>query len=54
MIDLVDAGDALGEDRLARAVVPDERGDLSGREVEVDVIQRLDRAKVLLYSAELE
>jgi hypothetical protein len=54
MIDLVNAGDALGEDRLARAVVPHERGDLSSRQIEVDVVQRLDRTKVLLDAAELE
>ena len=41
----VDAGDALDERRLAGAVVADEGHDLAGRDVEVDLVERLHRAE---------
>ena len=44
---LVDAGDALDQRALARAVVPDQGGDLPGRDVQVDAGQRLHRAEAL-------
>ena len=43
----VDAGDALDQHRLAGAVVADERGDLPGGDVEVDVRERLHGAEAL-------
>src|ERR1700722_3398755 len=43
----VDAGHAFDQRGLARAVVAEQRGDLSGRDVEVDAVQRLDRPEVL-------
>ena len=48
VVGLVDAGNALGQHRLAGAVVAAQRGDLAGREVEVDVVQGLDGAEVLV------
>ena len=44
---LVDAGEDLDQRRLAGAVVADQRHDLAGVDVEVDVGQRRDRAEVL-------
>ena len=46
-VDRVDAGDALDQRRLAGAVVADERHDLAGGDVEVHLVQRLDRAEGL-------
>ena len=48
VVDLMDAGDAAGEHRLAGAVVTAEPGDLSGGEVEVHLVERLDRTEVLV------
>ena len=48
VVGLVDAGDALGQHGLAGAVVAAQRGDLAGREVEVDVVQGLDGPEVLV------
>ena len=50
----VDPGDALDERRLAGAVVTDERHDLAGAHLEVDVGQRLHRAERLREVADLE
>ena len=50
----VDAGDALDERRLAGAVVTDERHDLAGAHLEVDVGQRLHRPERLRKVADLE
>ena len=50
----VDAGDALDERRLARAVVADEGHHLAGAHLEVDVGQRLDGAEALRQPADLE
>ena len=50
----VDAGDALDERRLAGTVVADERHDLAGPHLEVDVGQRLHRAERLREVADLE
>ena len=44
----VDPGDALDQHRLARAVVAGQRGHLAGRDVEIDVDERLHRAEVLV------
>ena len=44
---LPDPRDGLDQGRLARPVVPDQRGDLAGRDVEADVSERLHRAEVL-------
>ena len=46
-VDRVDPGDALDERRLAGAVVADERHDLARRDVEVDLVERLDGAEAL-------
>src|SRR2546421_12814022 len=54
VVDLVDAGDTFGQDRLAGAVVPAQGGHLPVRDVEVDVVQRLDRAEVLVQASDLE
>ena len=54
VVDLVDPGDALRQDRLAGPVVPHQRGSLSGRQVEVDVIEGLDRTEVLLDAPQRE
>src|SRR5207244_2342367 len=54
VVDLVDPGDALRQDRLAGPVVPHQRGRLSGRQVEVDVIEGLDRTEVLLDAPQRE
>ena len=50
----VDAGDALDERRLAGAVVADERHDLAGPHLEVDIGQRLHGAERLREVADLE
>jgi hypothetical protein len=54
LVRLVDAGDAFDEHRLARAVVTAQRSDLPGRNVEVDVVQRLHRAEVLVHAPYFE
>src|SRR5256885_1000186 len=51
---LVDARDALGEHRLTGAVVSAQCGHLPGRDVEVDVVQGLDRTEVLVQLPNLE
>src|SRR5438445_5300959 len=51
---LVDARDALGEHRLAGAVVPAQGGHLAGRDVQVDVVQRLDRTEMLVQLPNLQ
>jgi len=48
LVGVVDPGDAFGEHRLAGAVVTAERGHLTGRKLEVDVVQRLDGAEMLV------
>ncbi len=48
----VDPGDALDQHRLPGAVVAGERGDLPGRNVEVDADERLHRPEVLVDPAE--
>jgi hypothetical protein len=50
----VDAGHALDQGRFARAVVTDERHDLSLAHLEVDVGERLYRPERLRDAAELE
>ena len=50
-VDRVDARHALDQRRLARAVVADERGDLTGPHREVDPVQHLHRAEVLVHPA---
>jgi hypothetical protein len=54
MIDRVDAGDALRQDRLPRTVVPGESGDLSRVEVQVHVGESLHGAEVLVDAAHFE
>ena len=54
VVDRVDAGDALDQGRLARAVVPDEGHHLAGGDVEVDLVQGLDRAEALRDPAQLQ
>ena len=54
MVDLIDPGDALGENGFAGAIVPTERGHLAGIKVQVHVGQCLHRAKVLADAAGLE
>src|SRR5215472_1906009 len=54
VVGLVDARDALGEDRLAGAVVPAETRHLARRQVQVDGGQRLHRAEVLVQAAHPE
>src|SRR5439155_26418743 len=50
----VDAGHALDQGRLARAVVADECHDLSVAHLEVDIGERLHRPERLRDTAELE
>ena len=50
----MDAGDALDERRLAGAVVADERHDLAGAHLEVDVRQGLHGPERLREVADLE
>src|SRR5690606_14022805 len=50
----LDAGEALDEGRLARAVVADERGDLAGEGLEVDALEHVDRAEALDDVGELD
>ena len=51
---LMHAGQDLDERRFARAVVADERDDLAGMNVEIDVGQRRDRAEMLGDAAQAE
>ena len=53
-VDAVDAGDALHERRLTGAVVADQRGDLARIDVEVDVVEDVDRAETLVELTDLE
>src|SRR5206468_368463 len=53
-VDRVDAGDALDERRLARAVVADERGDLARVDGEVDVVQHVDGSEALVDARHLQ
>ena len=48
------AGENLDQRRFAGAVVADQRDDFAGVDVEVDVGQRRDRAKVLGDAAQAE
>ena len=50
----VDAADQLDERRLAGAVVADQRDDLAGVDVELDVGQRLDRPEAFADPTQLE
>jgi hypothetical protein len=54
VVRLIDAGDAFGEDRLAGAVVSRKGGDLARGKVEVDCVQGLHGAEVLLEASHLE
>ena len=54
LVDRVDPGDALDQRRLPGAVVADERHHLAGGDVEVDLVERLNRAEALGDSAQLE
>jgi hypothetical protein len=47
-VDEVRATDALDESGLARAVVTDERGDLTDAGVEIDVAKDVDAAETLV------
>jgi hypothetical protein len=53
-VDGMDPGDALDERRLARAVVADQGHDLARRDVEVDLVESLDRAEGLRDPAKLQ
>ena len=46
-----DAGYGLHEGRLAGAVVADQRQDLAGREIEVDIVDRDEAAEALDHAA---
>jgi len=50
----VDPRDALDEHRLACAVVAHERGDLSGRDLEIDVHERVHGAEALADVAQVK
>jgi hypothetical protein len=54
MIDLIDPGDAFGEDRFAGPVVSSQRGYLPGVEVQVDLRERLHGTKVLVDPSSFE
>src|SRR5207245_4755058 len=54
VVDLVDACDAFGQDRLTGAVISAEGGDLSGIEVQVHLGQSLNRAEMLVDAPGLE
>ena len=51
---LMDAGEDLDQRRLAGAVVADQRDDLAGMDVEIDVGQRRDGAEILGDAAQAE
>jgi hypothetical protein len=46
--------DRLDRDGLSRAVVPRQRRDLAGRNLEIDPAQRLNRTEVLRQATQLE
>ena len=50
----VDAGDHLAECRFARAVLTDERVDLSGAHVERDRVEGMGRPEALLHAAQFD
>jgi hypothetical protein len=52
VVEQVDAGDPLDQGRLAGTVVPDQRGDLTGIGVEVDVLQDVHGAEALVHGAQ--
>ena len=54
LVGRMDAGDHLDQRRLAGAVVADEGDDLAGTNLEVDVLQRLDRAEALADALQRE
>src|SRR5690242_1466012 len=54
MVDLIDARDAFGKHGFARPVIANERRHLSGRKVQVDVIQGLDWTAVLVQPPHLQ
>ncbi len=54
VVHLIDAGDAFGEDRLAGAVVSSKGGHLARRKVQIDCVQGLHGAEVLLEASHLE
>src|SRR2546430_9254530 len=54
VVDRVDAGDALGQHRLTGDVFAAHSGHLPGRNVEVDVVQRLDWAEMLVQPSRLQ
>ncbi len=54
VIDLVDTGDALRQDRFPGPVIAAEGGDLPGIEVQVDLGEGLYRAKMLVDAAGFE
>ena len=43
----MDAGDDLGERRLSRAVLAEQRVNFPGRQIEIDVRQHFDAAELL-------
>src|SRR6201999_3180552 len=50
----VGAADALDERRLARTVIPDQRGDLAGPGLEIDVPEHVNRAEALVHAPHLK
>jgi hypothetical protein len=54
LVDRMDAGDALDQRRLARAVVAHQRHDLARRHVEVDLVEGLHGTEALGDAAQLE
>ena len=54
VVGLVHTGDAAGQHRLAGTVVPAEPGDLAGGQIQVHLVQRLDRAEVLVDAPQLQ
>jgi hypothetical protein len=50
----VDAGDGLGQDRLPGAVVSAESRDLTGRKIQIDVVESLDSAEVFADAAQAQ
>ena len=54
VVDLVHPGDAPGEHRLAGTVVPAQSGHLTRRQIQVHLVQRLHRPKVLVNAPQLQ
>ena len=54
VVGLVHTGDAAGQHRLAGTVVPAQPGDLAGGQIQVHLVQRLDRAEVLVDAPQLQ